>query len=82
MSKHQSKINYSPYGMGQSRYRCSICGKMYLCNGEPRLDARPFNNGKICCKSCFENIVIPYRNYIQDKMEMEEIDKWISENND
>ena len=50
--------------------------------GEPRLDARPFNNGKICCKSCFENIVIPYRNHIQDKMEMEEIDKWISENND
>ncbi len=53
MSKHQSKINYSPYGMGQSRYRCSICGKMYLCNGEPRLDARPFNNGKICCKKLF-----------------------------
>ncbi len=37
---------------------------------------------KYVVKSCFENIVIPYRNYIQDKMEMEEIDKWISENND
>ena len=48
----------------------------------PRYDAFPFNVGKICCKKCFENIVIPYRNHLQDKMEMEEIDKWISENND
>ena len=67
-------------GYGIKRYMCSICGQMKRCQNNPRYDAFPFNVGKICCKKCFENIVIPYRNHIQDKMEMDEIDKWIGEN--
>ena len=70
----------SAYGMGQPRYRCSICLKWYRCHNKPRLDASPFHNGKICCEGCHENIVIPYRNHLQDEIEMNEIEKWISEN--
>ena len=48
-------------------------------NNQPRYDARPFNEGKICCQKCHEDIVIPYRNHILDKAEMKEIDEYIKE---